>query len=487
MPFRPLIALLFLALALSPLAACSSDCCTVDSFPIALGRAPLGPLATTSPGAVLVNASDDADGAPPFKMLFDTGTPITVLGGDASGTLTIGPRSFRLLDAASGAATRGFFRGINSLQLPLHPAGTTDTAIGGVMGADILGGYAIDIRLAAVCGTLTTGATAPMPAPSLMCPQVTFWNHQGADSGFLADAGYAVIGFSPYGGGEVSAQSMGDFLGLTGPISVGPSRIVVRTCAAPRAFSPSEMLETCCSAAEAVQRASGTDLALLVATGVGPLVLGQSAWTRLTGTLDPTVTVPPLTSAPLLIATWPTPIAAQWTSLPRIALVNEETTADQDPGACVELARSRRIEWVATRQAANPTLAECVQPCDVDPRETDKAQNSAAYLEVGNNVPVAVIDDAEPWLQGLRFDVRPEGPDIDGVLGAGALGPAHLEIDYHSSPPRLILSCDGASRDSCWAAGRCPRLPDNSQKHVCFGLPLHGLPQTCVPSQCPVQ
>ena len=457
-------------------AGCSGDCCAVDSFPIIGARAPLGPLSATAPGGLLAAASDDADGAAGFKMLIDTGTPLTILAGDPGSTLTLGPRSFRLHDATADAPTRGLFRGINSLQLPLHPAGTTDVLVGGVMGADLLAGFSVDIRMRASCGAGS--------APSLMCPSLTLWDHQGAVDGFLADAGFAVIPFNAYGGGEVSAQSMGDFLGLSGPISVAPSRIVLRTCAGPRAFSRDEPVETCANDREAIDKATGTDVSLLLATGVGPMVLSKSAWARVAAALAKTsdaASVPPLTDGDLLIATWPAAIKAQWTTIPRIDVVNMEVTADNNPGACVELARSRRIEWVAVRQEKNQALAECVQPCDTDPRAADEAQNSAAYVEVGGGVPVAVIDDGEPWLQGLRFDVRPEGPDLDGVLGAGALGPVHLEIDYRSSQHRMIFSCDGAPRDACWAAGRCPRLPDKTQKHVCFGLGAHGLPQTCVP------
>jgi hypothetical protein len=284
---------------------------------------------------------------------------------------------------------------------------------------------------------------------------------------------------------------MGDFLGLTGPISIGPSRIVVRSCAAPAAFDPdAAKIDACCSAAEAVHQATGANVALLLATGVGPLVLGESGWARVAaalGATQPTAPPPALSDGDLHIATWPTPIPARWTTIPRLALVNNEANANNDPGACVELGRSRWIEWMERRQSENAMMAACVQPCDADARSTGEAQNSAAYLEIGNGIPVAVIRDDEPWLQGLRFDVRPEGPEIDGVLGAGALGPAHLEIDYRNNPHRLIAACDGAARADCFAAGRCPRLPDKSQTHVCFGLPAHGLPQTCAPSQCPVQ
>lgn len=467
------------AAAVAPMGACSGDCCTVDGFPVALARAPLGPLAASAPGALLGSARDDSDGAPTYKMLIDTGSPVTVLAGAGGGSLTVQSRSFRLLDADAMGATRALFRGIAALALPLHPVGTDATTVGGVLGGDLLSGFSVDIRLAQSC-------------PPAVCPAITFWNHQGADDGFLADAGFAVLPFTSFGGGEVSATSMGDFLGITGPASIGPSRIVVRSCAAPAAFDPdvATMTKACCSAADAVSLASGANVALLLATGVGPLVLGQAAWARVAAALaalDPTAPPPALSADPLLIATWPTPIAAQWTAIPRLALVNMEISADNNPGACVELGRSRRIEWMERRQLADGTAAACVQPCDVDPRASGEAQNSAAYLELGGAIPVAVISDDEPWLQGLRFDIRPEGPEIDGVLGAGALGPAHVQIDYRSNPHRLIAACDGAARSTCLAAGRCPRLPDKSQTHVCFGLPAHGLPQTCAPVQCSVQ
>ena len=470
------------------LQGCSGDCCTTDGYPIVLARAPVGPLAVGAPGALLAGAREDSDGAPVFRMLVDTGTPITVLAGDASGTLAVQSRSFRLLDADTAGATRGLFRGITALQLPLHAAGTTDVTVGGVFGGDLLSGYSVDIRLGATCGGAADGGLAAAAGP---CPTVTFWNHQGASDGALADAGFAVLPFAAYGGGEVSAQGMADFLGLTGPISIGPTRIVARTCAAPGAFEPeAASIDACCNAPDAARLASGANVALLLATGVGPLVLGESAWARVAAAMaaaTPAAAPPALTDAPLLIATWPTPINARWTSIPRLALVNMETNADNDPGACVELGRSRRIEWMERRQVDNPALAACVQPCDADSQSSGKAQNSAAYLEIGNGIPVAVISDDEPWLQGLRFDVRPEGPELDGVLGAAALGPAHVEIDYRNNPHRLIAACDGAARADCFAGGRCPRLPDQSQTHLCFGLAAHGLPQKCEPSQCPVQ
>ena len=173
-----------------------------------------------------------------------------------------------------------------------------------------------------------------------------------------------------------------------------------------------------------------------------------------------------------------------WATIPRFVLINLEAGPDNDPGPCVELGRSRRTEMVSYQNqvVAAPAPALCGARCDVDPNNTGEAANSAAYLEISGQIPVAVIADDDEFLQGLRFDVLPEGPELDGLVGANALGRSRLELDYLSSPARAVFSCEtDAPREVCWAAARCPQLPDPSSVHYCFGLGPHGLPASCVP------
>ena len=95
------------------------------------------------------------------------------------------------------------FRGVSLLRLPLQPIGDGSVAPGGILGGDIMRRYSIDLRFGAACGT--NGMD--------QCSTMTFWNHLGADIGFLEDAGYAVIRYSLYGGGETTAKGDPDFLG----------------------------------------------------------------------------------------------------------------------------------------------------------------------------------------------------------------------------------------------------------------------------------
>ncbi len=487
---------LALAAAVSALAAlgaagCGEDCCTVDSQPIPVGRAPLGQ--GTAPGALLARAQPPGGGTP-FDMVVDTGSPVTILAPPApqTGPVVIQQRGFDLLDGTAPLTdprVRARFRDLGLFTLPLGPVGDAATLPRGVMGGDLMHAYSMEMRFAAACpgGAADAGAGAPT------CSAVTFWTHQGASLGFLEDAGYAVLQFTLFGGGETTAQSPGDFLGLQAPVTLPATRVVLRACAAPRVFVPTETRQTCCTRGDEFENpnTTGVDLALLLATGVGPMVLSQSAWLRVAASLP---AVPVMTAAPLFVATWPVPIDAEWSTLPRFALVDGfEPPSSGDEGPCVDLGRSRRIEWTAaqavaagaTPSAPHAATSACVQPCDTDPSETSLALNSAAYLEIGGAVPVAVVDDAEPFLQSLRFDIRPEGPDIDGLVGAAALGAARLELDYLNDTPRAIFSCEpNVPRDACYAAARCPRLPDNDHEHLCFGLPAHGLPAMCAPSGC---
>jgi hypothetical protein len=465
------------------LAGCESGGTALfDSLPIALARAPMGG-GMGGDGALIVRASVVPDPDAPISMLLDTGTPLTAFSGVAPGTLTTFKGGFDLRDDSTGVdAVRASFRNFDLLRLPLAPVGDDSVTLGALFGGDVLRLFSIDLRLGAPCS----------PGSTDRCASVTFWRRQNAEGGFLQDAGYAVLKFSLTGGGEVTAQGDSDFLGTRGPLALPATRVVLRGCVVPLPFAPSDDLFACCQREDANKLAttasgasgvSGANLALLVATGVGPVILGEAAWGRVVtaaAAVNQTLTAPVPQPASLWLATWPTPLDAAWTTIPRMALVDAELGTDNDPGACVELARARRIEQVSYRTVNSPDLGTCVQPCDTDPRQPTKAQNSAAYLELGGQIPVAVIADTEPFLQGLRFDVRPEGPEVDGLLGAGALGGARVEFDYGGSQPRAIFSCEtDAQREACWAAARCPRLPTISSQHVCFGLPSHGLPARC--------
>jgi hypothetical protein len=452
------------ALGLGPslFAGCSAPCCTVDGFPINLVSPP-----STSPEAGGLRAAgwDPGDQARfPNLISIDTGSSLTIFRGHDEGNQVV-LRNLDLLDAlpAPGgtvaAPVRARFRDIEALPVDIDPEGP-DVVLGG----ELLRNYSVQFDFAA--------------------PSITFWSRQSASDGFLGTVGFAVLRFNLAGGAELIAQSRPDFLGLTGPVETHATRVVLRACSAWQPFDPDTEPQEhllCCKKGDegSSALAAGADLALLVATGVGPLVLSQSAWDRVTSNRD---SVPVATrTAPLPVASLSGPIMASWFSLPRLALVNQELDDSSNPGACVELGRARRLEWVEHHQAD----AACAQPCDTDPRDSTRAQNSAAYIELGDDIPVAVVPDGTPLLQGLRAEIRPEGPEIDGLIGAGTLASTTLEIDYRSQPARALLACvAGAPQGFCWTRPRCARLSNPGDTRACFGQPARALPAVCAPSGC---
>src|SRR5688572_20761556 len=197
MPGRSVAALAVLCAAAT---GCDEDCCTqVDSFPIPLTRAPLGaPMG--GEGALFANAARPDQPGQTFPMVIATGSPITLLSA-ADAALATRKSGFDLLapdvSATGGPVLRARFRNLSMLHLPigLVGGGTGSIMPGGVVGGDLLRAYSVEFRFA----PLPRADGTPTP------PSMTFWGHLGADLGFLQDAGYSVIRFTPFGGGETTA------------------------------------------------------------------------------------------------------------------------------------------------------------------------------------------------------------------------------------------------------------------------------------------
>ena len=470
------------ALVLAPwllASACGEPCCDVDAYPVPLVNGPRGEL--------LVRVETPAGVG---LALVDPGTPVSFwnVAGIAPNVVR---RDVRLLGPARAdghSPLRARFHDAQMIEASLGVLSDgsidgTPLAPAAIVGADLLAQFSVEFGFAA--------------------PELTFWPRQAANDGFLGEAGYAVLRVPRRGGGRLDLLGPRDWIGRRAPVEVAPSRLLLRACAAPSAFRREDPLPLQCPAGDQYlpPNKTGSDLSLLLATGVGPIVLGRTAWERISRALSG---APTLEQRPLYLASSPTPIPATWTSIPRLALIDREADLADDPGPCAELGRSRRTEQVELRQSLNQDLPEaaCAFPCDRSSPDKVFAQNSAAYLELEGALEVAVVEDTTPFLQALRAEVRPAGPEVDGVIGARALAGTQLEIDYVSSDLRVIFSCEpapsppvtnpqvapstpapftatAASLGRCRAVGRCPRLPDCSQRHICFGLPSHAMPKSC--------
>ena len=446
--------------ALGP--GCGDPCCHFDNLPTVLGTGPGGELLVR----VLTPSGPD-------WAVLDTGSPLTFWGtasGQAAGP-RITEREIVLLAAdpyQQSSAVRARIRDVRAVSTRLGAIGReTDTLLpAAIVGADVLAHFTVGLDFAG--------------------PTLTLWPGQPASDDFLSGAGYAVLHVLRLGGGTIAVSDPEDGIGGRDGHSFGPTRVLVQACGEPAPFDRAAPPAACCPGQERTLT-SGTDLSLLVATGVGPLVLTRSAFARLVA--ESGAAVSPGAPGSLLLPTSLTPVPATFTQLSSLVLVDRESDLAADPGPCGELARARRIEQVAFARSQNPESPTCVSACDADTGDGNRTANTAAHLALGNQIPVAVVDDGLPLLQALREELRPRAPEVDGLLGAEVLRSARVELDYRAPEMRAVFSCaPGTPETLCRAVARCP--PDgqstrpgpvdpNTNTSSCFGLAAHGLPDLC--------
>ena len=441
---RPFTALcLFLALI-----GCSDEpVFEYDSRPIELQRAPTAPGGQAL-GATLARVRVGSDTP---LLLIDTGSLLSSLNRGVCPTATPEPVAYtgdvQLLGAGDSAPLRAWFRGGTLFDLCPGAVGDAGTQVAGVLGGDILHNFSLAFAL---------------PSDPNLPSTMTIYGDLPAGDADLAANGYAVVKFN-LRGATAAATDSGS--GRPGPPS---SRVVMRVCGNPPAFDPNGPVQTC-NTGEVEVQAAGTNLLLALSTGHGPLVLSASAWQRLGGQVPSPLGAGESALYSPLVAD---PIPAHWVTVSRLALVDGDS-GEAWPGACAELARARRIEWTL----ANQDSGACFQPCDVS---GGVALPAAAYLEIGSDLPAAIVSDTSDLISNLNEDF-PSGAQVDGVIGTEALADIRIEIDNVSQPQgRLVAACEpGAERQICWAAPTCLGLNGSGQTHTCFGLPPLGPAPVC--------
>jgi len=444
---------LALAGVLVLLGACEELGPEIDQYPIP---------ANTLNGPLRIGARP-ADDDTAVAALVDTNTPLSVL--DRSVEF---PRRLRTdldllaacggADPVSGCNPVSRARYTAAAMLEMHPCATGagcriglepldgsdcgDTAgpetvgYGAIIGSDLLSQAALRVDL-------TDDAS----------PSIRLFPDIAGDAASYCEVGVAVIPTPLAGAATIAIEG--------GEVSYIANRLPVNVCA------DFDVVD------DDVQ--SGTDLLLLLSTGVGPTVISESAYTRYyqrtnqfcidhperCGADPDQLSVPPFYSE----------LPAQCLHLPsgptvaRVASVRRVSLAGPGPDArspCEE----RRAALLMNERGSCQSATPC--PC---PDQTTSCETDAAVdLEPPAGIPVAVLPDSHPLLQGLREELRPGQAEVDGLLGLDALRALRLDIDYPGS--RLLVTCgegDGSTpRPPCTAytqvarpatgdaASRCP-------------------------------
>lgn len=386
-----------LAVALAAAAACTVEERDIDPFPVDVDL---------TNGAVMAFAASGDD--EPVPVTIDTLNPITLLDSFRPGG-GLPPESRRAVDltlysapaagdpvpritmtAATVFDTHPCLPDNGTLADCLVGVGDQTAVTRGIIGADLLSHTAVRFDFAS-----STMRFFPDTAGT------------DTDRGELCEAVFD----RPFGGGGtiIVADGEVDYFGL---------RPALGACLD---SGPSDALEE-----------RGVDALMVLATGIGISVLAESSYERYAKATG----APAYDTLPEAVVQLPWgPATARLGTIGQIALTGDIGSDSQRRGPCGELYANRVLAYDDCNSGA---VAPC--PCP----NGDKFCRAAAALILTETIDVAIVPDGTHQLQALRFELRPEFPELDGLLGASALAATRIEMDYPNG--RIVARCEDPDR-----------------------------------------
>ncbi len=304
--------------------------------------------------------------------------------------------------------------------IALHPCETEDCVVGSsasplpyqaIIGADVLAGDAVRLRL---------GDSQIFVLPDI-----------GGDERHRTYACDAVFP-SPYRGG-------GTLILAGTELPFGGRRVAIQACvgADPDPRKP--------------QGQRGADVLLVMSTGVGVTILGETAYARYR-VAHPAA--PELSALPQATVNLPSgPITGSLGTLETLALV-ANSSSSTPRAACRQVYGSHLI---LQRDC------ELGDDCPCENGSTFCSQPAIVELRPPTGLPILVVNDANSTLQALRTELRPDQAEVDGILGTEALRTAELDIDYPHN--RVLARCSG---DGCIARPQLSDRTDRTQIQGCI-------------------
>ena len=387
----------------------------------------------TASGALVVGLRQS--GLPDRTAVLDLLSPITLVdpGRDVSPSLTT-VTMLVLGTGATGELDLPRARLSDARVFAIHPCADDACSVGpaeaprsydAIIGADALAGDAVRLRLGFDQILLLADVAGNEPERSAACDAVFPEPYRG-------------------GGTLVIAGSELEFTGR---------RVTIQSCLG---ADPDPALP---------QGLRGTDALMLASTGIGSSLLGAATYERyrlMHDLRDPTLPpVPPFDQLPEAVVFLPSgPIVGRRATIDRMALIAGSSSSQRAP----------------CRQVfAHHLLSErdCVrgEDCPCENGATFCPIPAIVELAPPAGLDVLVVSDEEPTLQALRAELRPDQPEVDGILGTNALRTTELDIDYPNA--RVLARCtlaecetrpalperDARSRVlSCIAAGPIPAV-----------------------------
>lgn len=392
-----------------------------DPFPVGVD---------TSSGAIMVGLQEPDRST--HTAVLDVLSPITLIDRGPEAQPSVDRPPLVLLGQRAGTGTFDVPRAqfLDPQVVTLHPCPDTACTVGSptaprsfdaIVGADTFAGDTLRLRLAADAATATD--------------QIFVLPDIAGDAFNRARACDAVFPNPFRGGGTL-------LIGGT-ELEFANWRIALGVCIAhdPDPAKP--------------QRQRGTDALLVASTAIGTSLLDRSAYERYHLMTPGTPSYDQLTQTETAIL--PSgPITGRKATLPRLALVAQSGSGSLAP--CREV----YAHHVLVAQDCTPE-SDC--PCS----DGDSFCAVPAVIELAPTagIDILVVDDADPTLQALRTELRPDQPEIDGILGTAALRTLELDIDYPNS--RLLGRCTAVG-PQCSARPELVEPTDRPSLADCIGL-----------------
>lgn len=384
-----------------------------DAYPIAV---------ETSSGAIVVGIreGDRAD----RLALVDLLSPVTIVdpGPDVAPIVT--SANLTILGRREGSLELDLPRALlrDARTIEVHPCQDEPCVVGplatprpyrAIIGADVLAGDAVRLRLGD--------------------DQISILADIGGDEEQRAYACDAVFP-SPYRGG-------GTLVIAGTELAFGGRRITMPTCLG---VNPDPLVS---------QAQRGADALMVASTGVGITLLGTAAYERYRLARPGAPTLDTLPEDTVLLASGP--ISGKRTTIDRLALVARSSTTPRAP------CRSAFGHHLLTERNCNRS-----DDCICEGGDTFCAVPAVVELSPPAGIAILVIADDEPILQALRTELRPDQPEVDGILGTDAIRNAELDIDYPHD--RVLARCTNVG---CSTRPALPAVEDRDHVQACIGAP----------------
>ena len=397
-------------------------------------------------GAIVIGLQPD--GSSPRQTVLDVLSPFTILdnGTETAPSITYPDLTLLGEEGPGGALDRPRGHFIEPQVLTLHPCTDAQCQVGEP-------GNLTPRPVDALLGMSTFSSDALRLHLDPAAPEMFILPDIAGDEYHRSQACDAVLPTPFRGGGSL-------IYGGT-EINFTNWRIAIDTCLAP---NPDPAV---------AQPQRGTDVLLVASTGLGISLLDESAYARYQAA-DTTGTVPPLSGLAMHSVLLPSGlITGHLASIPKIALVGNWAANPRAP--CRQVYASHVLGSVGCLYSTDPVACPCSRPTS-DPLRADTCpcQSGAPFcgvpgvVELSQTIRFLIVADDEPTLQALRAELRPDRPEVDGILGAEALQNVEVDIDYPHD--RLLGRCFGPG---CVARPELSSTCELARVQECLGLPAN--------------